>query len=89
MIIPKFTFDADANGYLSDPFEVEQLATVSIELTQQAPVVILKQLEDGDYANWGETPKHSDNYRLNLSAQDKVTIIIATPVEVKKCWIAN
>lgn len=89
MIVPEFTFDAEANGYLSEPFEVEQLATIHIELSERAPVVILKQQEDGEYANYGQTPKQSDAYRLNLSAKETSVIIIATPVAVKKCWIAN
>jgi hypothetical protein len=89
MIIPEFTFDAEANGFLSEPFTVDQIATVHIELSERAPVVILKKEDDGEYANYGQTPKQSDAYRLNLTAKNEMTVILATPVEVKKCWIAN
>ena len=55
MIRPKFTFDAEANGWLSEPFTIHEQATVHIELSAIAPVVTLKQEDDGEYANYGQT----------------------------------
>ena len=42
MITPEFTFDAEANGFLSDPFTIDERAAVHIELASRAPVVTLK-----------------------------------------------
>lgn len=84
-----FIFDEDANGWLSEPFTMEEQATVHIELSGKAPVVTLKQEEDGGYANYGQTPKESDRYELNLTSNDEVTLMLATPVEVTKCYIIN
>ena len=84
-----FIFDEDANGWLSEPFTIEEQATVHIELSGKAPVVTLKQEVDGGYANYGQTPKESDRYELNLTSNDEVTLMLATPVEVTKCYIIN
>lgn len=89
MITPVFIFDEEANGYLCDPFSIEEQATVHIELASKAPVVILKQEADGGYANYGQTPKESDRYELNLTSNQEETIMLATPVEVTKCYIIN
>ena len=89
MIVPTFTFNEDANGYLSEPFTIDQQACVHIELESMAPVVTLKQEEDGEYSNFGQTPKESDKYELHISSQEEVTLIIATPVGVRKCYIMN
>ena len=50
MKIPTFTFDEGANGYLSEPMEIEDPILVKIELASVAPVVTLKQEEDGGWA---------------------------------------
>lgn len=89
MITPTFTFDEDANGWLSEPFVVEERATVFIELASMAPVVTLKQEADGGYANYGQTPKESDRYELNITSNQEETVILATPVEVTSCYIIN
>ena len=89
MIHPTFTFDEDANGWLSEPFTVEEQATVFIELASMAPVVTLKQEPDGSYANYGQTPKESDRYELNITSNQEETVILATPVEVTSCYIIN
>ena len=40
MKIPTFTFDEGANGYLSEPMEIDDPILVKIELASVAPVVI-------------------------------------------------
>lgn len=87
MINPTFTWDAEANGYLSDSFTVEGRATVHIELTSQAPVVTLKEEDDGGWGNYGQTPKDADCYEIEITSTDMVKLRLATPVEVIKCYI--
>lgn len=89
MIVPTFTFNAEANSYLSEPFTVTNEARVHIELDSMAPVVTLKQEEDGEYSNFGQTPKESDQYELEITSKEEVSLILATPVGVKKCYIMN
>ena len=89
MIIPQFTFDADANGYLSEPFTIDERATVHIELASLAPVVTLKQEKDGGYANFGQTPKSGTGFEINITSRKEATIRLATPVEVTKCYVLN
>lgn len=89
MIAPQFTFDADANGYLSEPFTIDERATVHIELASRAPVVTLKQEKDGGYANFGQTPKSATGFEINITSKKEATIRLATPVEVTKCYILN
>ena len=89
MIVPTFTFDEEANGYISEPFEVDEVAEVHIELVSRAPVLTLKQEPDGEYANYGQTPKQSDGYKLRINSKEKITVKLATPVEVAKCYIIN
>lgn len=89
MIVPTFTFNQEANGYLSEPFTVDRQACVHIELERMAPVVTLKREEDGEYANYGQTPKECDQYELTITSTEEVTLILATPVGVKKCYIMN
>lgn len=89
MIKPEFCFDQTANGYISDPITIVERALVHIELASQAPVVTLKQEEDGGYANYGMTPKLAAGYEINLSSKKEITVKLATPVEVKKCYIIN
>ena len=89
MIVPRFTFDDEANGWLSEPFTMEEKATVHIELAAMAPVVTLKREDDGEYANYGQTPEESDQYEIDLTSDSEVTLMLATPVEVRKCFIIN
>lgn len=88
MIVPKFTWDDDANGYISEPFTVEGKATAHIELSKTAPVVILKMEDDGGYANYGQT-QEDDRYEINLTSKTEVTLKLASPVEVTNCNIIN
>lgn len=89
MIWPDFSFDDDLNGFVSVPFEAEEAALVHIELVQPAPVVTLKMEGDGGWANYGQTPELSDQYEINISLKDAAMLKMATPVEVKKCYILN
>lgn len=86
---PRFEFDEDANGYLSEEFEVEERALVHVELASRAPVVILKQESDGGWANYGQTPKSNDGYEVEITSTKAVRVKLATPVEVRKCWVMN
>lgn len=89
MIVPEFTFDAEANGYLSEPFTIDEQCMAHIELASRAPVVVLKKETDGGYANFGQTPQSGDRFEINITC-NKVNIIrLATPVEVTKCYILN
>lgn len=89
MVTPTFTFDAEANAYLSEPFTVEERAMVHIELESKAPVVTLKMEEDGGYANYGQTPKEASGYEIHITSKDEATLILATPVAVTDCYIIN
>ena len=89
MIVPQFTFDAEANGYISEPFTIDEQAQVHIELASRAPVVTLKQEEDGGFANYGQTPKQATGYKIKITSKGEATIKLATPVEVTKCYILN
>lgn len=89
MIVPEFTFNAEANGYISEPFTIDEQAMVHIELASRAPVVTLKQEEDGGFANYGQTPDSGTGFEINLTCKDETVIKLATPVEVTKCYILN
>lgn len=90
MIEPQFTFDAEANAYISEPVTVEEAAIVEIELAANAPVVILKMEDDGEYANYGQTPEpQHDAYKIKIVSKDSIRIKLATPVEVTRCIINN
>jgi len=89
MIVPEFTFDQEANAWMSEPFIIEQQAMVHIELASRAPMVILKQEADGGYANYGQTPKSNDCFEVNITTKGAVNIMLAVPVEVTKCYILN
>lgn len=89
MITPTFEFDAEANGYISEPFTVNERATAHIELASRAPVVTLKQEKDGGYANFGQTPKSACGFEIDIHTKREETIRLATPVEVTKCYIIN
>lgn len=89
MVTPAFIFDTEANGYISDPFTVFEQAKVHIELASRAPVVTLKEEPDGSYSNYGQSPKESDRYEINLTSKDEITVRMAAPVEVTKCYIIN
>ena len=89
MIVPQFTFDAEANGYISEPFIIDQAASVHIELTSRAPVVTLKREDDGGYANYGQTPKQDTAFQINIHSKEEITVKLATPVPIRKCYIIN
>ena len=87
MTIPTFTFDEVANGYLSTPMEIEDPVLVKIDLASVAPVVTLKQEEDGGWANYGQTPKDARRYEITIRPKGKMTVMLATPVKVLKCHV--
>ena len=87
MKIPTFTFDEGANGYLSEPMEIEGPVIAKIELASVAPVVTLKQEEDGGWANYGQSPKDARQYEITIQPKGKMAIMLATPVQVLKCHI--
>ena len=90
MAEPQFTFDAEANAYISEPVAIHEGAIVEIELTENAPVVTLKMEDDGEYANYGQTPEpQHDAYKIKIASRDSIQIKLATPVEVTKCIINN
>jgi len=90
MITPQFTFDAEANAYISEPVTIDESATVEIELAANAPVVTLKMEEDGEYANYGQTPEpQRDAYKIKITSKESIQVMLATPVEVTKCIINN
>lgn len=89
MIVPNFTFDAEANAYLSEPFTIDEQAVAHVELASRAPVVVLKEGNDGGYANFGQTPESGDCFNINITCNWGSIIRLATPVEVTKCYILN
>ena len=89
MIVPKFTFDAEANGWMSEPFTVDEQCLAHIELAERAPVVVLKQEADGGFANFGQTPKSNVGFEINITCKKEYTVKLATPVAVTKCYILN
>ncbi len=89
MTVPEFTYDADANAYLSGPITIDEQAMAHVELASRAPVVVLKREKDGGYANFGQTPKSSDRYEINITCKNENVIRLATPVEVTKCYILD
>ena len=90
MINVEFTFDDEANGWLSEPLTIERQVMIHIELVAVAPLVTLKQEPDGEYAVYGQSPEESDQYETKITtSEEEVTIKLATPVEVKNCYIMN
>ena len=89
MIIPTFTYDAEANAYLSEPVTIDEQAMAHIELASRAPVVVLRQEKDGGYANYGQTPRSYTAFEISIRAKQEIKVILATPVEVTKCYILN
>lgn len=87
VVVPVFTWDSDANGFISEPFTVNRKAKAHIELSRQAPVVTLKMEEDGGFANYGVTPEESDRYEIDITSKGEEIIKLASPVEVTKCYI--
>ena len=87
MMTPTFTFDEGANGYLSEPMEIEEPVIARIELASVAPVVTLKQEEDGGWANYGQSPKDARCYEITINPKGRMNIRLATPVEVLKCYV--
>lgn len=84
---PIFTFDDEANGWLSEPFAVKGKASVEIELESRAPLLTMKEEESGEYAIYGQSPKESDNYKFTITSNEEVVLKLATPVEVIRCII--
>ena len=89
MIVPEFTFDAEANAYLSEPLTIDEQCMAHIELASRAPVVVLKQEKDGGFGNFGQTPKSGNRFEINITCNKEMIIKLATPVEVTKCYILN
>jgi hypothetical protein len=89
MITPRFTFNAEANAYLSEPFSITDKAMAHIELSSRAPVVVLRQEDNGDYANFGQTPRSAESFEINITCNNEYTVMLATPVEVTKCYVLN
>lgn len=89
MIVPEFTFDTEANAYLSEPFTIDEQAVAHIELASRAPVVILRQETDGGFANYGQTPRSDTAFEIRITCNNANVIQLATPVDVTKCYILN
>ena len=89
MKVPSFTFDAEANAYMSEPFAIDEQAVAHIELASRAPVVVLKEEKDGGFANFGQTPESGTGFEINITCNSETIIRLATPVEVTKCYILN
>lgn len=89
MTTPVFTFDEDMNGYVSNDITIDEKATVVIELASRAPVVTLKRESDGGYANYGQTPRSGTGFKIHIDSKKEITVRLATPVEVTKCYILN
>ena len=89
MTVPQFTFDAEANAYISEDITVDEQAMAHIELASRAPVVILRREKDGGFANYGQTPKSGTGFEINITCNKESIIRLATPVEVLKCYILN
>lgn len=87
MTIPTFTFDEGANGYLSEPMDIEGPMLVKIDLASVAPVVTLKQEEDGGWANYGQPQKDARSYEITIRPKGKMAVMLATPVKVLKCHV--
>jgi hypothetical protein len=88
MIEPLFTFDAEANAYISEPVTIEaREAIVEIKLVSPAPVVTLKKEDDGGYGNYGESPEQRDAYKIKIVSRGHITVKLSTPVNVIKCII--
>lgn len=77
------------NGYVSEDIVIDQRAVVRIELASRAPVVTLRQESDGGFANYGQTPKSGTGFEINIHTKKEMTVRLATPVEVTKCYILN
>lgn len=89
MIVPQFIFDDEANANISEAFTITRQGLVHIELGSRAQVVILRQEGDGGYANYGQTPTSGDKFEINITCKDEISVKLATPVDVTKCYILN
>ena len=83
----KFVWNEEANAYLSEPFTVNRTMEVYVKMSRWAPVVILKKDTDEEYSVYGQSPKERDEHHFDIHATDAITVMLATPVEVQKCWI--
>lgn len=84
---PAFTFDEEANGYLSEEIEIEDTVIVRMDLESRAPVVTLKKETDGGWANYGQSPKDASRYEITIRPTGQMSIMLATPVRVLECLI--
>lgn len=89
MTVPEFTFDAEANAYISEELTIDEQCMAHIELASRAPVVVLRQETDGGFANYGQTPKSGESFEINITCNKEMIIKLATPVKVTKCYILN
>ncbi len=81
-----FGYDQDLEAYVSDVLELLDVKTAHVQLGCKAPVVTLKEEEDGGWANFGETPQQSDVYEIKLQPDKACRVKLATPVEVIEAW---
>lgn len=89
MTVPPFVFDYEANAWMSSPFEVKRQADAYIELQSSAPVLTMRTMKNGSLVVYGQTPQESDNYKLRITTNRAETIVIATPVPVRKCYVVE
>lgn len=87
MITPEFTFNDEANAWLSEPIEIDTTIRVHLELVSVAPVVIMKREDDGGWANYGQSPKDARCYGITLKPTEAAVVMLAVPVAVRECYI--
>ena len=87
MTLPAFTFDEEANAWLSDDLDIDEPIRVRLELVSPAPVVTLKREGDGGWATYGQSPKDARCYEITIHPTEPMTIKLAVPVEVQKYYI--
>ena len=79
-----FVWDEALGGYVSDVMEIDSDVIVRLVLSRLAPVVTLKETDDG-LVNFGQTPDTSDRYEITLHPTESMRVRIAVPVEVVSC----
>ena len=83
-MVLSFVWDEALGGYVSDVMEIDSDVIVRLVLSRLAPVVTLKETDDG-WANFGQTPDTSDRYEITLHPTEPMRVRIATPVAVIDC----
>ena len=83
-MVLNFVRDENLGGYVSDVMEIDSDVIVRLVLSRLAPVVTLKETDDG-LVNFGQTPDTSDRYEITLHPTEPMRVRIATPVEVVAC----